>query len=80
MTAKELIAALQRCPPDLPVVLAYDSMVCQYYIDWPQMFIVDAENDECEKGIYLCAMHDDAVRYHFDEIGPFARWVNPEAA
>jgi hypothetical protein len=67
VNVKQLIQMLERCPSDMPVFVAYDSLVCIYDVTEEQTFIVrtPVENAYCEwPGIYICAMDDEAVNYH----------------
>lgn len=75
MTAAELIEILKNCPPGAMVMLAYDSMVCQYELEEGQMFIAhspriykdDASRGDGSPRIYFCAMNPDVVQWHIDE-------------
>jgi hypothetical protein len=71
LTVAGLIEMLSRCPPDAPVYLAYDSMVCRYAVREGRSFILDAPEDPVHDlpGVYLCAMDEDSVDYHRDEVG-----------
>ena len=41
MTVSELIEMLGRCPPEMPVLIAYDSMVVRSDVEESESFIID---------------------------------------
>ena len=71
MTVAEVIAALQKCPQGMPVRTAYDSMVCVYDVEPQSMFMGNGV-------LYLCAMDNESIKYHFKEDFEDAQWVDPE--
>jgi hypothetical protein len=68
MKVIELIEMLRRCPLEMDVLLAYDSLVCVRSTEEPHCFIL-TDPDEGSVGVYLCAMQDNEVEYARKEVG-----------
>jgi hypothetical protein len=53
MKVSELIEMLGRCPPDYPVMIAYDCMVCIDDVEENESFIIHEGTVYRDQGVYL---------------------------
>ena len=68
MTVKELIELLSAAPQGMDVFVAYDSLVCTYVLTERKTFYVAESDDNYAAGIYLCAMSEDEIEWHLEEV------------
>lgn len=69
MKVRDLIKMLERCPQNMPVCLAYDSLVCRDDVRARSSFIVYKQSGYCEPGVYLCSMEPNEVSWHMKKEG-----------
>lgn len=55
MKVKDLITMLGQCPPNMDVMIAYDSLVCIYNITRADSFILHENSEYRPRGVYLTA-------------------------